>query len=51
MQGLAMFRPASHIHRCKAKHAFMNEQRPDAHDRRAAELAWGRSLAFWQKHL
>jgi hypothetical protein len=29
----------------------MNEQRPDAHQRAAAELAWSRTLAFWGKHL
>jgi len=31
-------------------HAFMNEQR-SAHDRAAAELAWGRMLSFWKTHL
>jgi carboxymethylenebutenolidase len=39
------------FYRYQAQHAFMNEQRPDAHDRQAAELAWGRSLAFWETHL
>jgi carboxymethylenebutenolidase len=33
-----------------AAHAFMNEQR-SVHDRAAAELAWGRMLAFWKRHL
>jgi carboxymethylenebutenolidase len=33
-----------------AGHAFMNEQR-DAHDRAAAELAWGRMLSFFNAHL
>jgi carboxymethylenebutenolidase len=39
------------IFRYDAKHGFMNEQRLDAHDRKAAELAWGRTLDFWRKHL
>ena len=34
----------------EADHAFMNEQR-GVHDRAAAELAWGRMLKFWVKHL
>jgi carboxymethylenebutenolidase len=38
------------IHRYDADHAFMNEQR-DVHDRAAAELGWGRMLAFWKTHL
>jgi carboxymethylenebutenolidase len=39
------------IYRYDAGHAFMNEQRPEAHDRAAAEIAWGRTLEFWRKHL
>ena len=39
------------FYRYDAKHAFMNEQRPDAHQRAAAELAWSRTLAFWGKYL
>jgi carboxymethylenebutenolidase len=39
------------IYRYDAKHGFMNEQRPDAHQRQAAEAAWARSLDFWKKHL
>ena len=42
---------AAEIFRYGAKHGFMNEQRPDAHQRQAAELAWTRTLAFWGKHL
>jgi carboxymethylenebutenolidase len=38
------------IYRYDAEHAFMNEQRT-VHDRAAAELAWGRMLNFWEKHL
>ncbi len=37
--------------RYDAGHAFVNEQRMEAHDRHAAELAWGRATAFFEKHL
>jgi carboxymethylenebutenolidase len=40
----------STIYRYDAAHGFMNEQRT-VHDRAAAELAWGRMLAFWKKYL
>lgn len=40
----------SEIFRYEADHAFMNEQR-SAHDRAAAERAWGRMLSFWRCHL
>jgi carboxymethylenebutenolidase len=39
------------IFRYDAQHGFMNEQRPTAHDRAAAELAWDRALTFWKAHL
>lgn len=39
------------IFRYDAKHAFMNEQRSDVHDKKAAELAWERTLAFLGKYL
>jgi carboxymethylenebutenolidase len=39
------------IYRYDAKHGFMNEQRLEAHDRKAAEIAWERTLTFWKKHL
>jgi carboxymethylenebutenolidase len=39
------------IFRYDAKHAFMNEQRPDVHDRKAAKLAWERTLVFLGKYL
>jgi len=42
---------SAEIYRYDAKHGFVNEQRVDVHDRKAAELAWGRTLAFWKKHL
>jgi carboxymethylenebutenolidase len=35
----------------EAKHGFMNEQCVDTYDRRAAELAWERTISFWQRHL
>lgn len=41
---------ASEVFRYDASHAFMNEQRA-AHDRAAAELAWGRLLGFLGKWL
>jgi carboxymethylenebutenolidase len=39
------------IYRYDAQHGFMNEQRVDAHDRIASEIAWERTLTFWRKHL
>ncbi len=39
------------IYRYDADHAFVNEQRAAVHDRKAAEEAWGRALAFFKKHL
>jgi len=39
------------IFRYDAGHGFMNEQRLDVHDRKAAEQAWERTLAFFGKHL
>lgn len=35
----------------EADHAFANEQRLAAHDRQAAELAWGRTIGFLSRHL
>ncbi len=37
--------------RYDADHAFANEQRVAVHDRHAAELAWGRAIDFFRKHL
>ena len=37
--------------RYDADHAFVNEQRMSVHDRKAAELAWGRATEFFRKHL
>ena len=39
------------IFRYEAEHAFVNEQRMSVHDRKAAELAWGRAMEFFKKHL
>jgi carboxymethylenebutenolidase len=33
-----------------AKHAFMNDTRPEVHDPAAAKLAWSRAMAFLKKH-
>lgn len=38
------------LYRYDAKHGFQNEQRP-SHDRAIAELAWGRTTAFFRRHL
>ena len=48
--GLKQAKAPGEIFRYEADHAFMNEQRT-VHDRAAAELAWGRMLVFWKKHL
>lgn len=37
--------------RYDANHAFANEQRMAVHDREASELAWGRAVDFFHKHL
>jgi len=42
---------SAEIFRYAAKHGFVNEQRPDVHERKCAEEAWGRMLGFWSKHL
>ena len=39
------------IFRYEAKHGFMNEQRVETHDRKAAELAWDRTISFWRQYL
>ena len=39
------------LFRYEAEHAFVNEQRQSVHDRKAAELAWGRAIDFFKKHL
>ena len=42
---------STEIFRYDAQHGFVNEQRLAAHDRKAAEIAWERTLTFWRKHL
>jgi carboxymethylenebutenolidase len=49
--GLKAANKTCEIFRYDAGHAFVNEQRPEAHDRIAAEAAWARTLEFWKKHL
>lgn len=39
------------IYRYDAKHAFMNEARPEVYDRAAAKLAWDHTLSFLTKAL
>ena len=39
------------IFRYDAHHGFVNEQRLTVHDRKAAEIAWERTLTFWKKHM
>jgi carboxymethylenebutenolidase len=34
-----------------AKHAFMNDARPEAYDAASAKLAWERTIAFLRKHM
>ena len=37
------------LHRYEADHAFANDQRPEVYDRKAADLAWDRTLEFLQR--
>lgn len=37
--------------RYEAEHGFVNEQRVSGYDREDAEIAWGRLLGFFKKHL
>ena len=39
------------IHRYQGHHAFMNEDRKEVHDAKAAALAWDRCLAWFRQHL
>jgi carboxymethylenebutenolidase len=50
-EGLKAAGKAYEFFRYDADHAFVNEQRAPVHDRQAAELAWGRAVAFFTKHL
>ena len=39
------------LHWYEAKHAFMNDRRPEVYNVQAATLAWNRSLEFLKHHL
>ncbi|MCB1412066.1 MAG: dienelactone hydrolase family protein [Xanthobacteraceae bacterium] len=49
--GLKAAGKTAEFFRYDADHAFVNEQRAAVHDREAAELAWGRAVDFFKKHL
>ena len=49
--GLAKAHKPAEFFSYEAHHGFMNEARPDVHQAKAAEQAWGRTLAFFKKHL
>ena len=49
-KGLKAAGKTAEIYRYDASHAFMNEQR-SVHDRKSAELAWGRMRAFLTTYL
>jgi carboxymethylenebutenolidase len=50
-KGLKAAGKTAEFFRYDADHAFVNEQRAPVHDRKAAELAWGRATEFFKKHL
>src|SRR6202158_1572153 len=50
-QGMKSAGKSLELFRYDAEHAFVNEQRQSVHDRKAAELAWGRATEFFKKHL
>jgi carboxymethylenebutenolidase len=39
------------LHVYDAKHAFVNDTRPEVHDPTQAKLAWDRTVAFFKTHL
>jgi len=39
------------VYRYEAKHAFMNEMRPEVYEETSAKLAWDRTLSFLKKAL
>jgi carboxymethylenebutenolidase len=49
-KGLKAAGKTAEIFRYDASHAFMNEQR-SVHDRKSAELAWGRMRTFLSQHI
>jgi carboxymethylenebutenolidase len=50
-KGLIRAKKNYEFFRYDADHAFVNEQRVSVHDRKQAEIAWGRAILFLQKHL
>jgi carboxymethylenebutenolidase len=50
-KGLVAAGKNAEFFRYDADHAFVNEQRMSAHDREAAEQAWGRATDFFKKRL
>jgi carboxymethylenebutenolidase len=50
-QDLEHSRSRFELHRYDAQHAFMNEARPEVYDADAAQLAWERTLAFFERTL
>lgn len=49
--GLKAANKTYEFYRYDADHGFVNEQRPEAHNRICAEQAWERSLDFWKRYL
>jgi carboxymethylenebutenolidase len=49
--GLKAANRTHELFRYDADHGFVNEQRPEAHNRICAEQAWDRALDFWKRHL
>ena len=43
--------PSMELHVYDADHAFVNDTRPEVHSPENAKLAWGRMVAFFQKHV
>jgi carboxymethylenebutenolidase len=50
-EGLAKAHKPAEFFSYEAHHGFMNEARPDVHQAKAAEEAWGRTLKFFKAHL
>ncbi len=50
-KGLKAAGKKAELFRYDADHAFVNEQRVSVHDRKQAEIAWGRAISFFELHL
>jgi carboxymethylenebutenolidase len=50
-EGLAKAHKPTEFYSYEAHHGFMNEARPDVHQKQAAELAWTRTLKFFKRKL